>query len=76
MKDKIGLIIAFIFILAGLIKFDIFIYPTLDYFGKFVFVGALNIVPFWITWEINKKNKLFSLVFAIIAGIILYFMGK
>jgi len=76
MKDKIGLIIGFIFILAGLVKFDIFIYPTLDYFGKFVFVGALNIVPFWITWDLNKKNRLFPIAFGIIVGIILYFMGS
>ena len=76
MKDKVILFIGYIFILAGLIKFDIYIYPTLDYFGKYVFVIALNITPFWISWDLYKKNKYYSLVFAIIATFILYFMGK
>ena len=75
MKDEIFLFIGYIFIFVGVIKFDLYIYPTLDYFGKFVFVGALNIVPFWLSWDIYKKNKLYSLVFAIISGIVLYLMG-
>jgi len=75
MKDKIFLFIGYIFILVGLIKFDLYIYPTLDYFGKFVFVGALNIIPFWLSWDLYKKNKIYSIIFSIIMGTILYFMG-
>jgi len=75
MKEKIILIAGYIIILIGLIKFDVFIYPTLDYFGKYVFVLALNIVPFWISWEIYKKNRWFSLVFAILLGFVFYEMG-
>ncbi|NPA54911.1 MAG: hypothetical protein GXO40_00935, partial [Epsilonproteobacteria bacterium] len=41
-------VITSIVFLILLVRFDLFIYPTLDYFGKFVFVGALNIMPFWI----------------------------
>jgi hypothetical protein len=50
-------IISSIIILVGLIKFDIFIYPTLDYFGKFVMVGSLNIVPFWVAYMLSNKYK-------------------
>jgi len=75
MKEKIILIAGYIIILIGLIKFDVFIYPTLDYFGKYVFVLALNIAPFWISWEIYKKNRWFSLVFAILLGFVFYEMG-
>jgi hypothetical protein len=75
MKDKILLFIGYIFILVAAIKFDIFIYPTLDYFGKFVFVGALNIVPFWIGWELNKKNKILPLIWGIICAGIFYYMS-
>jgi len=75
MKDKLLLFIGYIFILAGAIKFDLYIYPTLDYFGKFVFVIALNLLPFWLSWDLYKRNKLYSLGFAIIAGIVLYLMG-
>ena len=75
MKDKLGLFAGYIFIIAGLVKFDMFIYPTLDYFGKFVFVGALNIVPFWIGWMIYKKyNQFIALGWGIIAGIVFYLM--
>jgi len=76
MKDKLGLVISFVFILIGVVKFDLFIYSTLDYFGKYVFVISLNIVPFWIFWDLYKKNKYYSLFFAIIVGIILYLMGN
>jgi len=75
MKDKLGLFAGYIFILIGLVKFDMFIYPTLDYFGKFVFVGALNIVPFWIGFEIYKKySQKYAVIWGIVAGIVLYFL--
>ena len=77
MKEKLILYISFIIILAPLIKFDIFIYPTLDYFGKYVFVLALNIVPFWVANMLfNLKNKklkiVLPLIWAIFVGIIFY----
>ena len=77
MKEKLVLYISFVIILAPLIKFDIFIYPTLDYFGKYVFVLALNIVPFWIANMLfNLKNEklknILPLVWAIFVGIIFY----
>ena len=75
MREKFGFIIASIFILIGLVKFDIYIYPTLDYFGKFVFVGALNILPFWIAYMLNNKNPIFAIVWGVFSGVIFYFMG-
>ena len=77
MKEKSILYISFVIILVPLIKFDIFIYPTLDYFGKYVFVLALNIVPFWVANMLfNLKNEklktILPLVWAIFVGIIFY----
>jgi hypothetical protein len=60
-------IISSIIILIGLIKFDIFIYPTLDYFGKYVFVGLLNLVSLWVCVMIYRK---FGNIWAIIWGIV------
>jgi hypothetical protein len=81
MKQKSILYISFLIILLPLIKFDIFIYPTLDYFGKYVFVLALNIVPFWIAnMFFSLKNKKLrnslTLIFSIVAGIIFYFISS
>ena len=75
MKEKFGFIIASVFILIGLVKFDIFIYPTLDYFGKFVFVGALNIIPFWVAYMLNSKKQIFAIIWGILVGVAFYFMG-
>jgi len=79
-KEKLVLYISFLIILLPLIKFDIFIYPTLDYFGKYVFVLALNIVPFWIaTMFFNLKNRKlkFSLtiLWALFVAIIFYLIS-
>ena len=74
MKDKIGLIISFVFILIGCIKFDIYIYSTLDYFGKYVAVIVLNIFPFIVSYKLFQKNSLYSILWGIIAGLILYFL--
>jgi len=80
-KEKLVLYISFLIILAPLIKFDIFIYPTLDYFGKYVFVLALNIVPFWVAKMLfnikNEKLKLaLPLVWAIFIGGSFYFISS
>jgi hypothetical protein len=80
MKEKLILYISFLIILLPLIKFDIFIYPTLDYFGKFVFVLTLNIVPFWIANMLfNLKNekirKILPLLWAISVGIVFYLIS-
>ena len=75
MKDKIFLIIGAIFIIIGLYKFDIFIYSTLDYFGKYVFVLALNLIPFYVAWLFHNKKPIFSLIWGIVAGATFYFMG-
>jgi len=76
-KKKLILYVSFVIILAPLIKFDVFIYPTLDYFGKYVFVLALNIVPFWVANMLfNLKNEklktILPFVWAIFVGIIFY----
>jgi uncharacterized protein (DUF779 family) len=73
-------LISSIIILIGLIRFDFFIYPTLDYFGKFVMVGSLNIVPFWIAWMIynkykNSNLKYLSIVWGIVSGGIFFILS-
>jgi len=75
MKQKLPLIVSSVIILFSLIKFDIFVYPTLDYFGKFVMVGSLNIVPFWITKMIFdkfytdvKKQYIFTILWGVVVG--------
>jgi len=80
-KEKLVLYISFLIILAPLIKFDVFIYPTLDYFGKYVFVLALNIVPFWVANMLfnleNKKLKIVtSLVWSVFIGGSFYFISS
>ena len=77
MKEKLILYVSFIIILAPLIKFDVFIYPTLDYFGKYVFVLALNIVPFWVAnmlfnLKSEKLKNTLPIVWAIFVGTIFY----
>jgi hypothetical protein len=82
MKQKLSLIIASILILIGVVKFDIFIYPTLDYFGKFVMVGALNIIPFWIAkmlfdrFQDNIQIQYgVTILWGVLSGVMLYLMG-
>jgi len=80
-KERLVLYISFLIILLPLIKFDIFIYPTLDYFGKYVFVLALNIVPFWIgTMFFNLKNRKlkfsFTILWALFVAIIFYVISN
>ena len=58
MKEKLPLIISVLIILCGVVKFDIFIYPTLDYFGKFVMLGMFNIFPFWIANMLFKISNI------------------
>ena len=81
MKEKLVLYISFVIILLPLIKFDIFIYPTLDYFGKYVFVLALNIVPFWVANMLfnlkNKKLKIsLPIIWSISVGVGFYFISS
>jgi len=73
-------IISSIIILVPLIKFDVFIYPTLDYFGKYVFVLALNLVPFWIAnmlfnLENEKLQKILPILWAVFTGGIFCFIS-
>jgi hypothetical protein len=80
MKEKLVLYISFLIILLPLIKFDIFIYPKLDYFGKYVFVLTLNIAPFWIANMLfNLKNetlrKILPLLWSIFIGGVFYFIS-
>ena len=73
MKDKLLLFIGYIFILAGAIKFDLYIYPTLDYFGKYVAIIVLNLFPFIVGWKLNNKYPQYiSLVWGIIWGLFFY----
>jgi len=67
MKKNIGLLVGVCLIIVGLIKFDVAIYPTLDYFGKYVFVGLLNLVSLWVCVMIYRK---FGNIWAIIWGIV------
>jgi hypothetical protein len=81
MKEKLVLYISFLIILLPLIKFDIFIYPTLDYFGKYVFVLVLNIAPFWIANMLfnleNEKLKMtLPLVWSLFIGGVFYFISS
>jgi len=71
LKNNPILLLSFIPILIGLVKFDIYIYNTLDYFGKFVMVGVLNIFPFFIATMLygkfqNSKFKYLAIVWGII----------
>jgi predicted neutral ceramidase superfamily lipid hydrolase len=80
MQKKLVLYISFLIILVPLIKFDIFIYPTLDYFGKYVFVLALNVFPFWITIMLfNLKNEklkiILPLLWSVFVGVIFYLIS-
>jgi hypothetical protein len=80
MQKKLVLYISFLIILVPLIKFDIFIYPTLDYFGKYVFVLALNLVPFWIAvMFFNLKNEklkiILPLLWSVFVGVIFYLIS-
>jgi len=80
MKEKLVLYASLLIILLPLIKFDIFIYPTLDYFGKYVFVLALNIVPFWVArmlfdLENRKLKTILPIVWAIFVGSVFYFIS-
>jgi len=76
MGKKMSLFVSFLLIIIGLVKFDTFIYPTLDYFGKYVFVLALNIVPLYFSYEFYKKgyNNLIIIGWGAIVGIVLYLL--
>jgi len=45
--EKIGLILGFVLLAAGMYRIDTFLIPTLDYFGKYVFFAAINIFVVW-----------------------------
>jgi len=72
--DKIGLIAGFLLMVAGMYKIDLFLIPTLDYFGKYVFFGIMNIFVLWLFYTIYKKFKhLFFIPF--IYGLTIFLIG-
>jgi len=53
--DKYGLIAGILLAALGMYKIDVFLIPTLDYFGKYVFFTSFNIFVFWVVWVFHKK---------------------
>lgn len=72
--NRAVLILSFIIITYGLFRLDEYILPTLDYFGKFVFFGALNIFAYVFVYKIqlliNTKNQLIGNSVALILPIL------
>jgi len=53
--EKIGLVLGFLLLALGMYKIDMFLIPTLDYFGKYVFFAAINIFVVWVEYMFYKK---------------------
>jgi len=74
--DKVGLIVGFLLVAVGMGKIDLFLIPTLDYFGKYVFFIAINIFVFWVLYQFFKRFKGFlKVVMPILYGIIVLLVG-
>jgi hypothetical protein len=74
--EKVGLIVGFILTIIGMIKIDIFLIPTLDYFGKYVFFGVINIFVFWMLIVFYKKFRgVLQIVMPIVFGVIIMLIG-
>jgi len=54
--NRIGLIIGYVLMFAGLYKIDSFILPTLDYFGKYVFFIMMNLFLIWSVYKVSKSK--------------------
>jgi hypothetical protein len=74
--EKVGLIVGFILTIIGMYKIDIFLIPTLDYFGKYVFFGVINIFVFWMLIVFYKKFRgVLQIVMPIVFGVIIMLIG-
>jgi putative flippase GtrA len=73
MINRAVLIVSFIIITYGLYRLDKFLIPTLDYFGKFVYFGALNIFIYIFVYKIqqffNQKNQIIGNTLALAISI-------
>ncbi|GAB6074022.1 hypothetical protein [Nautilia lithotrophica] len=74
--QNLGLIVGLILTIIGMYKIDMFLIPTLDYFGKYVFFAAINIFVFWIEWFFYKKFEgLMKILMPIGWGVIILLIG-
>jgi len=74
--DKLGLIVGEILVLVGLFFIDKFLIPTLDYFGKYVFFIAFNILCLWAPLFFYKRfNGILKITMPILIGIVISLIG-
>jgi len=74
--DKAGFIIGFLLTAFGLYKIDMFLLPTLDYFGKYVFFVAINIFALWVLVMFYKKfENYLKTAMPILYGLLIMLIG-
>lgn len=74
--ERIGLIIGLVLTIIGIVKIDMFLIPTLNYFGKYVFFAAFNIFVFWVEWVFYKKfGGLMKIIMPAVFGLIILLIG-
>ena len=74
--DKAGLIIGAVLSLIGMYKIDMFLLPTLDYFGKYVFFAAINIFVFWVVYVFYKKfSGILKIAMPVVFGFVIMMLG-
>jgi hypothetical protein len=74
--DKIGLIVGIVLSLVGLYKIDSFLYPTLDYFGKYVFFTLMNIFSIWLVYLFFKSfNGFLKILMPTLMGGVVLLVG-
>ncbi|ACM92260.1 putative NADH dehydrogenase 5 [Nautilia profundicola AmH] len=74
--EKVGLIIGLFLTIFGMYKIDIVLIPTLDYFGKYVFFGAINIFVFWVEWFFYKRfDGLLRILMPFMFGLVILLIG-
>ncbi|EDM24530.1 hypothetical protein FE773_08210 [Caminibacter mediatlanticus TB-2] len=74
--NKLGLIIGEILVVIGLFFIDRFLFPTLDYFGKYVFFIAFNLFCIFLPLFFYKKfNGILKIAMPIIIGIAILLLG-
>ena len=74
--QKTGLIIGLIMTIIGMYNIDMFLVPTLDYFGKYVFFAVFNIFVFWVLWTFYKKfNGNLKVFMPVVWGVVILLLG-
>jgi hypothetical protein len=74
--EKTGLIAGLVLTIIGMVKIDMFLVPTLNYFGKYVFFAAFNIFVFWVEWVFYKKFKGYlKILMPLIWGAVILLLG-